>query len=79
MAATAECLSLELSFVLPQNCIHELAFTVVKQVEMLSAGIITERGTPLSRRLALQQRVDAKPVAVHQQIRREMQMQVICC
>ena len=43
----------------------------------MMSGRSTERGTRLSRRLALQQRVDAKPVAVHQQIRRETQAQVL--
>ena len=37
----------------------------------------TDRSTSLTRRLALQQRLDAKPVAVHQQIRHETQAQVL--
>ncbi len=47
------------------------------QAEPMASGRGTERSTSLSRRLALQQRLDAKPVAVHQQIRRETQAQVL--
>ena len=37
----------------------------------------TDRSTSSTRRLALQQRLDARPVAVHQQIRRETHAQVL--
>ena len=43
----------------------------------MAFGRRTDRSTSLTRRLALQQRLDAKPVAVHQQIRRETQAQVL--
>ena len=46
------------------------------QARALTPESSTGRETPLSRRLALQQRVAAKPVAVNQQIKREMQTQV---
>ncbi|DBA94303.1 TPA: hypothetical protein ACH3X1_001915 [Trebouxia sp. C0004] len=46
------------------------------QAEPVASGRGTDRSTGLSRRLALQQRLDVKPVAVHQQIRRETQAQV---
>lgn len=48
-----------------------------RQAEPLISERSTERATPLSQRLAQQQRVNSKPVAVHQQIKREIQAQVL--
>ena len=47
------------------------------QVATPVSGGSSDRNTSLSKRLALQQRVAAKPVAVQQQIRRETQAQVL--
>ena len=47
------------------------------QAEPVASGRGTDRSTSLTWRLALQQRLDAKPVAAHQQIRRETQAQVL--
>lgn len=52
---------------------------IAQQAEPLTSGRTTERATPLTQRLALQQRVDRQPVAVHQQIKRETQAQVFLC
>lgn len=52
------------------------SYVTAKQAEPLTSGRSTERATPLSQRLAQQQRVDRQPVAVHQQIKRDTQAQV---
>lgn len=48
-----------------------------KQAEPVMSGRSTERATPLSQRLALQQRVVQQPVAVRQQMKLETQAQVM--